>query len=102
MILDEGLPISFGEAGKIDDSWGIWRGKITMLMIIMNTFPRHGWQEPKEVPESIKDTLPNFEHQPSLIWDCECDKIVNSPSYNYNRICDRQKTILAVLVFLYK
>ena len=102
MILDEGLPISFGEFGEISISWDIWRGNIATLMVIMNTFPRHGWQKPKEVPTSLKDTILNLEHKPSLIWDCECDKIVNNPNYNYNRVCDRRKTILAVIVFLYK
>jgi len=102
MILDEGLPNSFGEFGEIKDNWDIWRGNLTTLMVIMNTFPRHGWQKPKEVSTSLKDTGLSFKHQPSLIWDCECDKIVNNPNYNYNRVCDRRKIILAVIVFLYK
>ena len=103
MILDdEGkLSASFRESEKMNDSWYIWRIKIVMLMIIMNTFPRYGWQEPKEVSGHVKETLLNHEHQ-SLIWDCECDKIVNSPNYNYNRICDQRKTVLAVMVFLYE
>ena len=45
MILDEGFPISsFGEFGfEVKDNWQIWRGKVATLMVIMNTFPRHGW-----------------------------------------------------------
>ena len=103
MILDdEGkLSASFRESEKMDDNWYIWRIKIVMLMIIMNTFPRHGWQKPKEASGYIKNTLLTHKRQ-SLIWDCECDKIVNSPNYNYNRICDQRKTVLAVIVFLYK
>ena len=100
MILDdEGkLPAAFRESEKMNDSWYIWRIKIVMLMIIMNTFPRYGWQKPEEVSGYVKDTLLHHEHQ-NLIWDCECDKIVNSPNYNYNRICDQRKTVLADIVF---
>ena len=104
MILDEGFPISsFGEFGfEVKDNWQIWRGKVATLMVIMNTFPRHGWQNPKEIPNYSKAALLSFEHEPSLIWDCECDTVVGNPSYNYNRVCDRRKAILAVIIFLYK
>ena len=108
MILDDvGIfSASFRESEKMNDNWSIWSIKIVILMIILNTFPRHNWQEPKEVSGYINDTLlhhvENQHPHQRLIWDCECDKIVNSPNYNYNRICDQRKTVLAVIVFLYK